>query len=274
MTGTKAKVTTDWVKPACHAGRIARIEAYFSGHGYEPHRHDTYAIGWTLAGVQSFNYRGSKRHSLQGMTMVLHPDELHDGEAGTEDGFQYRMFYIDPALIQTILGGKPLPFIAGGISSDPRLHIATEPLLKAMDISLEKLEEDDALYDLAQALAVVGGQRVRRRVTDYQAVERAREYIYAEFNKNITLDALSAVSGKDRWSLSRDFRVLFGTSPYRYVTMRRLEYCRQLMLAGFSLAEAAIESGFADQSHMTRQFIKTWGVSPGRWQNIIRKGPA
>lgn len=274
MTGTKAKVTTDWVKPACHAGRIACIEAYFSGYGYEPHRHDTYAIGRTLAGVQSFNYRGSKRHSLQGMTMVLHPDELHDGEAGTEDGFQYRMFYIDPALIQTILGGKPLPFIAGGISSDPRLHIATEPLLKAIDISLEKLEEDDALYDLAQALAVVGGQRVRRRVTDYQAVERAREYIYAEFNKNITLDALSAVSGKDRWSLSRDFRVLFGTSPYRYVTMRRLEYCRQLMLAGFSLAEAAIESGFADQSHMTRQFIKTWGVSPGRWQNIIRKGPA
>jgi len=57
------------------------------------------------------------------------------------------------------------------------------------------------------------------------------------------------VSGKDRWSLSRDFRALYGTSPYRYVTMRRLEYCRHLMLAGVPLAEAAIEAGFADQSH-------------------------
>ena len=90
MTGTKAKVTTDWVKPACHAGRIARIEAYFSGHGYEPHRHDAYAIGRTLAGVQSFNYRGSKRHSLQGMTMVLvkiQGDFIWHSHADTDEAF-------------------------------------------------------------------------------------------------------------------------------------------------------------------------------------------
>jgi hypothetical protein len=94
--------------------------------------------------------------------MVLHPDEIHDGEAGTNDGFQYRMLYIDPALIQKILGGKPLPFIPGGISSDPRLFAATEPLLKAPEESFDTLEEDDALYDLAHTLAVVGGQRFRR----------------------------------------------------------------------------------------------------------------
>lgn len=270
MPRTKAKL--DWVKPGRHDGKIARIEAYFSGHGYEPHRHDAYAIGRTLSGVQSFHYRGSKRHSLQGMTMVLHPDEIHDGEAGTTEGFQYRMFYLDPALIQGVLGGKPLPFISGGISSDSRLYHATEPLLKAMDASIEPLEEDDALYDLAQALSLVAGQRTRRRAIDYPSAERAREYICSEFAQNVTLDALSAVSGKDRWSLSRDFRALYGTSPYRYVTMRRLERCRQLMMTGISLADAAIESGFADQSHMTRQFMKTWGVSPGRWQHIVKKG--
>jgi hypothetical protein len=53
--------------------------------------------------------------------MVLHPDEIHDGEAGTEAGFHYRMVYIEPALIQKILGGRPLPFIPGGLSADPRL---------------------------------------------------------------------------------------------------------------------------------------------------------
>lgn len=267
---TQGKVKADWVKLAPPSGKIERIEAFFYGHGYDLHRHDTYAIGRTLSGVQSFNYRGSKRHSLPGGTMVLHPDEIHNGEAGTLDGFQYRMIYIEPALIQKILGGRPLPFIADGISEDPRLFSATEPLLKAVEESYEMLEEDDALYDLALTLAAVGGQRFRRRAFDYRAAETAREYIHSAFNQNISLEQLAAVSGRDRWSLSRDFRALFGTSPYRYVTMRRLEYCRRMMLTDNSLANIALEAGFADQSHMTRQFISSYGVSPGHWLRIIK----
>ncbi|EOC0060981.1 AraC family transcriptional regulator [Cronobacter turicensis] len=265
-----AQENKDWVKHAPTSGKIERIEAYFSGHGYEPHRHDTYAIGRTLSGVQRFHYRGGKQHSLPGGTMVLHPDEIHDGEAGTTEGFQYRMLYIDPALIQKILGGKPLPFIPGGISLDPRLSVATAPRLKAPEESFDALEEDDAIYDLAQTLASIGRQRFRRCLVDYHSAERAREYIQAEFSQNITLETLSAVSGRDRWSLSRDFRALYGTSPYRYVTMRRLEYCRRQIQTGLTLAEAAAEAGFADQSHMTRQFIKTFGISPGRWQKFIQ----
>jgi hypothetical protein len=56
--------------------------------------------------------------------MVLHPDEPHDGQAGTHDGFHYRMIYVDPALFQQALGGKPLPFLEGGLSNDPRLFAA------------------------------------------------------------------------------------------------------------------------------------------------------
>jgi len=66
--------------------------------------------------------------------------------------------------------------------------------------------------------------------------------------------------------------VLFGTSPYRYVTMRRLEHCRRRMLAGHHLADISIDAGFADQSHMTRQFVSNFGVSPGRWLKFINEG--
>ena len=76
--------SADWVRLAQSPSQTERIEAFFGGHGYEPHRHDTYAIGQTIAGVQSFHYRGGLQHSLPGGTMVLHPDEIHDGEAGTE----------------------------------------------------------------------------------------------------------------------------------------------------------------------------------------------
>ncbi|MBB6153277.1 AraC-like DNA-binding protein [Pseudomonas sp. JAI115] len=246
-------------------GRIERIEARFGGHGYHPHRHDTYSIGRTLSGVQSFHYKGSLRHGLPGNTLLLHPDELHDGMAGTEAGFRYRMAYIDPALIQQVLKGEPLPFIAGGLSSDPRLYRASEAFVQAMDYSLDPLEEQDALFDLAMALRAVAGKPRGRKLLDYPAAERAREFIMAHLHQSITLEMLEHASGRERWSLSRDFRVLFGTSPYRFVTLRRLDVLRTLLLDRFSLVDAALAAGFHDQSHMTRHFTRTYGVSPSRW---------
>ncbi len=159
------KPAADWIHRSPHSGGtsgIERIEAFFHHAGYAMHRHDTYAIGRTLAGVQSFRYRGSTRNSLPGGTMVLHPDEPHDGQAGTRDGFHYRMIYVDPALFQQALGGKPLPFLEGGLSNDPRLFAATESLLRTMDCAIDSLEQDDALYDLAIALDAVAGAARRR----------------------------------------------------------------------------------------------------------------
>ncbi len=262
------KNATDWIRHAPDSSRLERIEAYFAGNAYAMHRHDTYAVGRTLAGVQSFLYRGSERHSLPGGTIVLHPDEAHDGQAGTDVGFQYRMMYIEPALIQQILGGKPLPFIKNGISTDPRLYAATDALLQSVDKPLDALEEDDALFDLAHAMHAVSHQPLAQQHFDYRAAEKAREYIHGAITRNITLEELEAYSGRDRWSLSRDFRLLFGTSPYRYLTMRRLDLVKTMMMHGYTLVEAALAAGFTDQSHMTRHFSKTFGLPPLRWLNM------
>ena len=261
---------SDWVIRSAQPGGIERIEAWFGSHGYDPHRHDTYSIGRTLAGVQSFHYKGSLRHGIPGNTLVLHPDELHDGMAGTDAGFRYRMAYVDPALIQNVLGGQPLPFIAGGLSSDPRLYHASEALVQAVDHPLEPLEEQDALYDLAMALLAVGGKPRGRKRLDYQAAERARAFIMAHLHQGITLDMLEQASGRERWSLSRDFRTLYGTSPYRFVTLRRLDCLRRMIFGGFSLVDAALAAGFHDQSHMTRHFTRCYGVSPLRWLERLR----
>ena len=256
------------------AGGIERIEAFFHRAGYAMHRHDTYAIGRTLAGVQSFRYRGSTRNSLPGGTMVLHPDEPHDGQAGTGEGFHYRMIYVDPALFQQALGGKPLPFLEGGLSNDPRLFAATESLVRTMDCAIDPLEQDDALYDLAVALDAVAGGAGTRRPVDFHAAGRAREYLLASLDRTVTLDELAAASGRDRWRLSRDFRALFGTSPHRYLTMRRLDLVRQLVVKGVSLADASAASGFSDQSHMTRHFKRAWGVAPAHWLKMLGSSSA
>lgn len=259
----------DWIRTASETDRFERIEAFFNDHAYEPHRHDTYAIGRTLSGVQSFHYQGVMQHSQQGMTMVLHPDEKHDGESGTQDGFRYRMVYIEPAKIQSILKGKPLPFIQHGISTDPRLFKATNTFLQSIENHMEVLEEEDALYDLAMALNEISVRPLSQRLSfDYRAAEQAREFIHAVSERNISLDDLEKSIGRDRWSLSRDFRLLFGTSPHRYLTMRRLEKVKINLIKGASLVAAATDAGFYDQSHMTRHFKQAFGLSPAHWKKI------
>ena len=271
-TGGAHAPGADWIDRAPQAGGIERIEAFFHDTAYDLHRHDTYAIGRTLSGVQRFHYRRSLRDSLPGGTMVLHPDEAHDGEAGTAEGFRYRMVYVEPALFQQALGGKPLPFIEGGLSRDPRLFAATETLLQAVDHPLDPLEQDDAIFDLAIALDAVSGARATQRIADYPAAERARQYLHDFVDEAVTLDELAVASGRDKWSLSRDFRALFGTSPHRYLTMRRLDRVRELAALGVRLVDASAAAGFADQSHMTRHFTKAWGVSPSRWLKMVNPG--
>src|SRR5436190_4779398 len=102
----------DSIRVGRGAPGVERVEARFPTLAFSPHRHDTYAIGVTLAGVQTFRYRGEVRHCLPGEWHILHPDEPHDGAAGTDEGFGYRILYVDPFLIQDALGGVPLPFVA------------------------------------------------------------------------------------------------------------------------------------------------------------------
>ena len=252
-------------------GGLDRFEACFAGTPFTSHRHDTYAFCITVSGVQSFAYRGEVRHSLVAGVVVLHPDELHDGRAGTEAPFRYRCVYVPPARLQCALGGAPLPHLEAGTSTDPRLLSAVKALLLNLDRPLEPLECDDGLFTLATTLAEVCGTRpASRRVVSYAAVDRARSFLDAHAgDTTISMDDLEHVADHDRWQLSRDFRTALGTSPYRYGLLRRLERARALLEKGTSGAQAAAECGFSDQSHLIRQFRHAYGMTPSRWCSVL-----
>jgi len=80
---------------------------------------------------------------------------------------------------------------------------------------------------------------------------------------------LERLAGLDRWSLARQFRAAFGTSPSRFRTLRQLDAVRRLLRRGSSLADAADAAGFADQSHMSRQFKQAYGLTPARWSAAL-----
>jgi AraC-like DNA-binding protein len=234
------------------ADGLERIEARFFGAAYARHRHDTYAIGLTLAGVQRFWYRGAERVSLPGQIIVLHPDEVHDGGAGDETGLSYRMLYVEPALIARALDETAAPpFVA-------------EPVID--DAPLDELARDDLIGRLAHALVRRAGRPARALAKPAaRRAKIARDYLDAHATRAVSSAELERATGLDRYALSRHFRALYATSPHRYLLMRRLTRARALIGAGAPLAEIAAAAGFADQAHFTRHFKKAYGLPPGRW---------
>jgi AraC-like DNA-binding protein len=260
----------DSIRFGTGAPGLERAEVYLAACAFEPHRHDTYAIGVTTAGVQTFRYRGAGRVCLPGQLHVLHPDEPHDGAAGTEDGFGYRILYLAPELVRDALAAGPLPFVADPVQRPTPATRMVVALLADIDEPISDLARAEIAATVADSLQALGGRPDQHPVAiDTRAVELARDYLAAHAREPTPAATLERLTGADRFTLARHFRRAFGTSPDRYRTMRRLALARAAIERGLPLAEAAARAGFADQSHMTRQFKRTYGLTPARWTALV-----
>ncbi len=256
---------SDSIRFGKDAPGLERADVYLRDCTYEPHRHDTYAIGITTAGVQTFRYRGSRRVCLPGQVHILHPDELHDGAAGTDAGFGYRILYLDPALIHEALGGGTLPFVADPVPKPATATRRLASVLEDIDEPVGDLARVALVTTVADALRSLAGAHGRCSPGIDAAVALVRDYLAAHVQEQTTASTLEQIAGIDRYTITRHFRRAFGTSPDRYRTLRRVALARAAIERGEPLVQAAAAAGFADQSHMTRQFKRAYGLTPGRW---------
>jgi len=262
---------TDFVVTESPAHGLQRLRAGFAGHAYDPHRHETYAIGVTEAGCQAFRYRGADRASTRGQCMVLHPDETHDGHAVLPDGFRYRMLYIEPGLIAAALPGGRLPHVRDPVIAETEIVALLDEAFSDFPLPLEDAARVDLIARLADVLSARGDDPAPKGSArlDWKRLADARELIDADAVTGVSAARLEHVSGLDRFELARQFRRAFGTSPYRYLVGRRLLAAQRAIAAGEGLAAAAAGAGFADQSHLTRHFKSRFGITPGRYAALI-----
>src|SRR5687767_11732372 len=176
-----------WIASAKLRDGVELFSAWFAGAAYQRHRHDTYAIGVTDAGVQVFDYRGAKRSSLPGDIVVLHPDEPHDGRAGTSAGFGYRIVYLQPSAVADAVRGLrgrscPLPFVREPVVKSATLSRA---IAEAFRSTLEPLTIDDVIVTLAEGLLAAEGGRATAKKVDVGAVNRAKEFLEAERDRTV-----------------------------------------------------------------------------------------
>jgi AraC-like DNA-binding protein len=203
--------------------------------------------------------------------MVIHPDEAHDGHAGVDAGFAYRMLYVDPAAIGAALGGAAQPFVPDVVADDPALAGLLRHAFADFPRTLEPIAVDAVVARLAELLqARCDAPKPPRPTVARSAVRRARDFLIAEAPRTVASEELEQVSGLDRFALARHFRASFGTSPHRFQVGRRLARAQAMIASGVALSEVAAATGFADQSHLTRHFSARFGLTPGRWAILAR----
>jgi AraC-like DNA-binding protein len=298
---TSGTVTGDWA----HYWRAAdepleAMHAHFERHVYHRHSHETYSLGVTDVGAQSFTCRGAAYTSAAGMVMAFNPDDPHDGQATDGFGFTYRMIHIGPELVSAVLAdasGHPagLPLFAEPVLTDPILAGRLRRLHQALLGDATTLRRDELLAGVVLAAARQARQSPRRgrpsagsgsgqagpgrpgRLEDGAAevgrvAGRARELIAGRYRDDLTADDLAAVTGRSRFAVHRAFTRVYGMPPSDYQRQLRLREARALIAAGTPIGEAAAVAGFADQSHLSRWFVRSYGVTPGRYQRAA--GPA
>jgi AraC-like DNA-binding protein len=264
----------EWVDAARPVDGVELFRARLRGRPFSRHRHDVYAIGVTEEGVQAFGYRGTVERSLPGQVFVLHPDELHDGRADGPGLFGYRQIYITPDRIASALlaltgRAAPLPF-AAPVTDDPAL---ARVVRTAFSRAPEPLALDTLTLHLAEGLlrsSTASLACTLRCQIDLPAVQRGRDFLRSGLTI-VHSSEVEAVTGLDRYQFARQFRAVYGTSPYRYSVMRRLDVARGWLRDARPLAETAVGAGFADQAHFTRTFKAAFGMTPGRYVKLCAR---
>lgn len=237
-----------------------------SSRSFARHSHDLYGIGVIDRGGQrSWSGQGAVQ-ALRGDVITVNPGEVHDGVALAGQARTWRIVYLEPALLRADGGA---PELTQAALRDERLRACVDQLWRAVAQGADALALEEGvawLQRCAPVAAPVSAPRVRGAAP---ALQRARERL-ADEACTPSLASLAAEAGMSRFQLLRAFAAAYGLPPYAWLLQRRLACARASIAAGATLADAAANAGFADQSHMTRTFTRFWGFTPGAYAAALQ----
>jgi AraC-like DNA-binding protein len=258
--------------PGVHATEID------SARHYGRHWHATYSLGVMDGGAHRSISASGTVDAYAGDIVCANPGEVHDGRPLGGPSRRWRTVYLEPEALAAIAGENnanamfDLPAF-----TDARLRDALRRLLARMEAWTRAGGGSTAADALAceQALAEAFGLMLR----DHSSLA-AKQPTGGDVDLSMvcerladaplqapTLAELAALAGIGKFQLLRRFKKAYGTTPYDWLLQRRADRARSLIRDGLGLSEAAACSGFADQSHMTRVFVRRYGFTPGAWRD-------
>ena len=251
-----------------------QIEAYrFVGieRPFPNHFHEYYVIGCVEAGERMLSCKGNKYRIGKGDIILLNPGDNHACVQSDGGVFDYWGFNISKSamlkLVEKGAESSKLPGFSKNIICDDdiacRLHALHEQIMSAPvdswkeSLSLLVLE---LLQNYGQAFEI-GEENCS------PGIKSACEFIRQHFHERIYLDQICCYSGLSKSTLLRAFTREKGVTPYQYLESLRIDEAKVLLCKGVQPVDAAMQMGFADQSHFTNYFTSFIGFSPSAYHN-------
>jgi AraC-like DNA-binding protein len=237
------------------------------------HWHEEYQLCLILSGSGDLVYRGDSYVTPPASLFVVHPGEVHSNRAHDRRGCSYRTIFADADLMRRAaaeLGaeGSGLPFFPSADVFDRDLLGRYAEGHSAFERPASALERQSALLDLLTVLvARFAEQRPVSREfgQERRAVTRARDYLSEHYAENVTLEELARVANLSPFHFSRVFAEQTGMPPHAFQIQLRVERAKALLREGWAIPQVASQTGFADQSHLTRHFKRLAVVTPGQY---------
>jgi AraC-like DNA-binding protein len=242
-------------------------------HPYPRHWHDELHFCAYTSGTGYLGYGGNSYLISESDFVITPPGEVHENWVVSAEGVSFCGGYVDAEAFghaaQQITGQSlQVTAFRGPIVRD---QVARQRFL-AMYMMSERgdsgLEQEEAFLEFLHALFVrrlAGCGPAAREGDEHAAVKRAQEYIDANFAASISLTQLGQLTNLSPYHLHRMFRQEIGMPPHAYQTQLRINRAKQLLRQRQPLSSIAADTGFADQSHLTRHFHRLVGLPPGRF---------
>lgn len=263
-----------------HLDNLEVLKAVFYRHSYGRHYHDGYALGVILKGSETYDCNKTTHVAPKGSVVMVNPGEIHNGHASdARKGWGYFMIYPHLSLVRKALAqlgrdGDGLPVFPASVTRDRELAARLVEFMHSLEAGDPPLAQEAVFLQLLGFMISRHAQFAapcRAVPCDARKVERVKEIIHSHYADPISLEFLAREVGLSAWSLLRLFKKQTGISPYLLQTRLKITHAKQALLSGHPPADAAALCGFSDQSHMTKQFRRWMGITPG---DILLLGPA
>ena len=256
-----------------------RIEAYrFSGvaQSFPSHFHEYYVLGLMEAGQRSLTCRDGVYTLGPGDMLLLNPSDSHACVQCSGGTLSYRGVNFSPAvmeeLAEEVTGERRPPRFSPPVIHDDEAVRRYRALHTAVMEGAQGLEKEESLLLLLTLLL----RRYSQPFAEDAAVCRndirqVCRFIETHYAQRITLAQLCRCAGRSKSALLRDFTREKGVTPYRYLVNIRIGAARKLLEQGKTPMDAALRTGFSDQSHFTNYFKHFIGLTPAAYREIFRE---